>query len=69
MLVSSGGPIAVVLQAVLALDNQRTCSTTLQIKNTSTTDFLYNRQDITLDSFNDVSHLLAEGKKSFITFS
>lgn len=74
LVVSSGGPISVILAEVLGLDPQRTCDLTLQIKNSSTSKLLYRRptvslDDFTLDSFNDVSHLLSRDKQDSITFS
>ena len=65
LVVSSGGPISVILAHILQLDKQRT----LQIKNSSTSTLLYNRKDFALDSFNDVSHLLTADKQNSITFS
>jgi len=69
LMVSSGGPISVILQSVLQLDNARTRDLTLQIKNSSTHKLLYNGTALTLDSFNDVSHLQSADKQHAITFS
>lgn len=69
LVVSSGGPVSVILGQVWGLDNPRTCDLTLQIKNSSTSKLLYNRKDFTVDSFNDVSHLLSADKQNAITFS
>lgn len=74
LVVSSGGPISVILADVLGLDQQRTCDLTLQIKNSSTSKLLFRRplqalSDFTLDSFNDVSHLTQESRQHAITFS
>ena len=69
LVVSSGGPIAVILGHVLGLDSRRTVELTLQIKNTSTSSLLYNRMSYAIDSINDVSHLLSADKQQHITFS
>jgi broad specificity phosphatase PhoE len=69
VLVTSGGPIAVVLQELLNLDSKRCIDMMLQIKNSSASTVLYNRKDFTLDSFNDVSHLLLGNRLHAITFS
>lgn len=69
LVVSSGGPISVILRSVLKLDDPRTRDLTLQIKNSSTSKLLYNRKSFALDSLNDVSHLLIPGSPQLITFS
>ncbi len=69
LVVTSGGPIAVVLAHVLQLSHANTRQTTLQIKNTSCTKFLFNSQGFTLDSFNDISHLQRDDRAHAITFS
>lgn len=69
LVVSSGGPIAVVLQSVLRLDDARTRDITLQIKNASCSQLLHNRREVALDSFNDVGHLTGEDKPGAITFA
>lgn len=69
LVVSSGGPISVILAAVLKHDHATTQNITLQIKNSSCSKLLYNGNNFTLDSFNDVSHLLTPDKQSAITFS
>ncbi len=69
LIVTSGGPISVILGKIWGLDHTRTCDLTLQIKNSSTSKLLYNRKDFTVDNFNDVSHLLTADKQNAITFS
>jgi len=69
LIVSSGGPIAVILQSILQTSETKTRDLILQIKNSSTSKLLYNRVDLTLDSFNDISHLRTPGKQHGITFS
>lgn len=69
LIVTSGGPISVVLQHILGLANADTVKHSVQIKNASTCALLYNRVDFTVDSFNDVSHFNTPETKEFITFS
>lgn len=69
LVITSGGPISVILGRVLNLDNERICNITVQIKNSSTTTLLYNRVNLTLDNFNDVSHLQTEDRLRHITFT
>lgn len=68
LVVTSGGPIGVILARLMGVDNERTCNLIVQVKNTSTSTLLYNRVDLTLDSFNDVSHLQTAARKQNITF-
>ena len=67
--VTSGGPIAVVLAHLLGLNPDTTVKTMMQIKNTSCTKFLFNSQGYTLDGFNELSHLQQAGRSQAITFS
>ncbi len=69
LVVTSGGPIAVILARVLQVAPTRVRDLALQVKNSSTSTLLYNRVDLTLDSFNDVSHLLCEDRHRHITHS
>ncbi len=69
LVVSSGGPIAVILARVLNLDAAATVNLMLHIKNTSVSRILYNGRQLTLDSFNDVAHLQHAGRRHGITFS
>lgn len=69
LVVSSGGPISVILAEVLKLDHATTRNITLQIKNSSCSKLLYNGREFSLDSFNDVSHLLIHTPSSTVTFS
>lgn len=69
LIVTSGGPIAVILARVLKLDRTTTADLTLQIKNSSTSTLLYNGTDFTLDSFNNISHLLTAQRQHALTFS
>ncbi|MFA7554870.1 MAG: histidine phosphatase family protein [Spongiibacteraceae bacterium] len=69
LVISSGGPISVILADVLKHDHDTTRNITLQIKNSSCSKLLYNGKNFSLDSFNDISHLLTTDKQSSITFS
>ncbi len=69
LVITSGGPISVILGDVLQLDKERICNITLQIKNTSISKVLYNQTDFNVDSFNDISHLLSAERQQHITFS
>ena len=68
LLVTSGGPVAVILARLLGLDAQRTCNLIVQVKNSSTSTLLYNRVELSLDSFNDTSHLQTPERQQYITF-
>jgi broad specificity phosphatase PhoE len=57
LVVSSGGPISVIIGHALSLNANSIRSMSLQIRNTSTSTLLYNRIDLTLDSFNGIGHL------------
>lgn len=69
LVVSSGGPISVILAEVLKLDHATTRNITLQIKNSSCSKLLYNGREFSMDSFNDISHLRSNHTPSAITFS
>ncbi|MYM62831.1 histidine phosphatase family protein [Pseudomaricurvus sp. HS19] len=69
LVVSSGGPIAVILGQLLGLDNAATRQLALQIKNSSCSTLLSNGHYFTLDSFNDVSHLMSTERQHAITFT
>lgn len=69
LVVSSGGAIASILASVLELDHARCRAMALQIKNTSRAQLLYSCQRLSLDSFNDVSHLLRADRQQAITFA
>lgn len=69
LLVSSGGPIAVILAHVLGLNHASLRELNMQIRNTSTHRILYNRTNMALDSYNDVAHLQHPLRQHAITFS
>ncbi len=69
LILSSGGPISVVIASLMGLKNDTLLSMMLQIKNSSYSTILYNGNDFTLDGFNAVSHLNTSSRKSYITFT
>lgn len=69
LLVTSGGPVAVIFAHILGLSHSDTCQTTMHVKNTSVTRFLYRGDEFTLDCFNSLSHLQTPERRSAITFS
>lgn len=68
LVVSSGGPISVVIGEVLQLGTEQIRSITVHIKNTAYQSILYDRSRFTLDSFNNVGHLEATGNQDMISF-
>lgn len=69
LVVTSGGPIATILARILRLDHTAICELNMQIRNTSTSRILHNRQTFALDSFNDVAHLQQPQRQDAITFA
>jgi broad specificity phosphatase PhoE len=69
LVVTSGGPISVATGQLLGADSQRVRSLMLRIKNSSSTHFIHSGEKISLDTFNDVSHLRHPDKQAFITFA
>ena len=69
LVVTSGGPIAIILADIMGLDEHRLRSKLLQIKNSSYSRILYNRRQFTLDSFNEIPHLLTPERQHAITFA
>ncbi|GGF77670.1 histidine phosphatase family protein [Alteromonas lipolytica] len=67
VLVTSGGPTSMLLGHFLGLDATRTINLSLRIKNTSTSTIITNRTDFTVESVNDVSHLMTAEHCQLIT--
>jgi broad specificity phosphatase PhoE len=71
-IVTSGGPIAAALRAVLGLSNKRTLSMNWSIYNASLTQLYYGRSsrhdDALLLGFNNVAHLEESGGRDLISF-
>jgi broad specificity phosphatase PhoE len=66
--ISSGGPVSVTVRRALGLTDGNTMRVTWQIKNSSITRFKCTRDDIMLESFNEVPHLEAAGEEGLITY-
>lgn len=64
---TSGGPIAVIAQYLLQLDDRKALEMNTVIANTSVTRILYSGPRRSLSVFNNYSHLEAEGE-SLVTF-
>lgn len=65
---SSGGPISVVVQNALDLSDGKAMELSWQIMNASITRIKYNRHQISLASFNEVSHLELHRDKKLLTY-
>ena len=65
---TSGGPISAMVQKSLKLSNDSAIRLGWQIANASLTKFLYNRENFTLSTFNETTHLLLEGDPGLITY-
>ena len=57
---TSGGPVGVSLQTILEAPDIKAAETNWRVNNCSVTRFTFSGARISLDSFNDVSHLAAE---------
>ncbi len=64
---TSGGPISVICQWLLKLDNSRTFAINENLANTSITRLLYNSDRISLSYFNNYSHIERNGE-SYLSF-
>lgn len=65
---TSGGAIAVALQALLGLDNHRCFALNGVIANSSVTRILYRKDEVTLHTFNSTAHLEAHDDAALITY-
>jgi broad specificity phosphatase PhoE len=65
---SSGGPIAVAVQAALGLSGLKTLDLLWQLVNASITRFRWDGQRISLSGFNEITHLALKGDKTLITY-
>ena len=66
--VSSGGPLAVLVGLDLGLTPEKTIQVNWQVKNASISTFFYNNERLTLSSFNSVAHLEVRGEPELITY-
>jgi broad specificity phosphatase PhoE len=68
VIVTSGGPIALAVQAALGLTHERTFSLNWSIHNASLTELRVRRGALMLSSFNGVAHLELAGDPSLLTY-
>ncbi len=67
-LVTSGGPLSAILKMALSLSDRETVQLSWQVRNASVSTFKYNRDRLTLSSFNNVAHLEVEKEPGLLTF-
>lgn len=68
LVVSSGGPIAAILGAVLALTDEQAIELNMQLYNTSLSRLYFNDRRMVLAGFNAVPHLDTPGRFDAITY-
>lgn len=66
--VSSGGPIAVTAQQVLAAPPTSAIALNLQIRNSSVSQYFFNAQSFQLATFNGIPHLDEPARRAFQTY-
>lgn len=66
--VSSGGPIAVTLQQVLAAPAASAIALNLQIRNSAISQYFFNADAFHLASFNGIPHLEDAERRTFKTY-
>jgi broad specificity phosphatase PhoE len=67
-LVTSGGPLSAILRMALSLSDHETVQLSWQVRNASVSTFKYNRERLTLTSFNGVAHLEISGEPGVVTY-
>jgi broad specificity phosphatase PhoE len=67
-LVTSGGPLMAILKMALSLSDAEMVQLSWQIRNASVSIFKYNRERLTLSSFNGVAHLEISGEPGLLTY-
>lgn len=65
---TSGGPIAANVGSVMDVSAEKTISLSWQLVNASITRFTFNRDRITLTTFNEYGHLAWHGGDSLVTY-
>ncbi|MGF6810566.1 broad specificity phosphatase PhoE [Paraburkholderia sp. Clong3] len=68
LLVSSGGPIAVVAQQVLQAPDATAIALNMQMRNSSVCQYFFNADAMSLASFNCVPHLDRPERREFVTY-
>ena len=66
--ISSGGPIAVTAQQVLAAPPTTAIALNLQIRNSSVSQYFFNAESFQLATFNGVPHLDDPARRAFQTY-
>lgn len=66
--VTSGGPLSVVMQMALGVSPEEALQLGWQIRNASVSTFKFNEKRITLSSFNSTAHLELKGDPSLLTY-
>lgn len=69
LVVSSGGAIARLVAASLSLPNDQMIALNLQIKNTSTSRFVFSGDKFFLHEFNSVPHFHDRDRAALLTYS
>lgn len=69
LVVSSGGAIARLVASCLRLPNDQMIALNLQIKNTSTSRFLFSKEKFFLHEFNSVPHFHNQDRAALMTYS
>ncbi|MBI5586552.1 MAG: histidine phosphatase family protein [Deltaproteobacteria bacterium] len=67
-LVTSGGPLSAILKMALSLSDLETIQLSWQVRNASVSIFKYNRERLTLSSFNNVAHLEIIREPELLTY-
>jgi broad specificity phosphatase PhoE len=67
-LVTSGGPLSAILKMALSLSDRETVQLSWQVRNASVSTFKYNRERLTLASFNNVAHLEINRELELLTY-
>ena len=64
---TSGGTISVLVQHILGLSDQNTLAIIQQLRNTGVTKLLFSKKNVSIDYFNNYSHL-TQGGADWVTF-
>jgi broad specificity phosphatase PhoE len=67
-LVTSGGPLSAILKMALSLSDRETIQLSWQVRNASVSTFKFNRERLTLSSFNNVAHLEMKREPELLTY-
>lgn len=67
-LVTSGGPLSAILKMALSLSDREMIQLSWQVRNASVSTFKYNRDRLTLSSFNSVAHLEMNRELELLTY-